>query len=210
MKYSRGQARTTVTLDEKTLSNLDLLAKLNRGISHAIQQACQPIETYYQPEGFKYDQERARWFEDIVAYAKKLNICEKSSSQKKIRKSVVIPPESLRSLNKMSKEKQIKRDHLFMGAINIDAKGSLKVVKLEIELKKKFLKEVLRPMYEQFIGESGRYFDEAWERRDPYCSYSTYVGYDFDPGMSSLGASWALEKDIETFEQEIHEMEELI
>jgi len=97
-----------------------------------------------------------------------------------------------------------------MAAINTDAMGCLKRVKFQINLKKKFLEDVLKPMRQQFVMKAEEYFDLAEEKSERYCSYTNYPEYDFDLGMSSLETDKTLEDDIRTFEKEIDELEGLL
>jgi hypothetical protein len=214
MKYSSGQARTTVNIDQKAFSNLEFLAKLhNSGIVGAISNAMHPISVRYEGR-VPSDDKHLRQCDKILDYAKRIEKGGEARPQKTIRKSIVIPGEDLRALNRFSKENDVKRDSIIISAVNIDAEACYEAVKYHIKLKKKFLKEVLKPVCDNFEDKIGHYFDLAYNKMEIYSSYNYQVYYDFDvfeAGMSSLSDGYfAFSESVQEFENDIARLEGLL
>jgi len=143
IKHRKDHTRTTLNLNEETISCLEFLSRLHGGIVWALNTALQPIRTYYEekeafnsPTWGKYHKERLGLILDL---AEKLECDQKTLRNKNKRKSIVISKRYLKYVNDISKKESIKRDFIIMAALSIEKKECYGSVKFELKLKKELL-----------------------------------------------------------------------
>lgn len=219
MRYPSDHVRTTLALDQKATEDLKFLEKYHKGIGRAIDQATRFFRPDYQSTYHFRDDSPVKVdrTDSILKYAKDLEAREKLSQcnkAAKVRKSIVIDKTNLALVNKISKEKKVKRDFIFISAIRHERDSSYGLLQFELKLKKDFVENVLKKITSDYETEMERYIQKLEKFMESKRVFDINVLYfwDIDCGLTTPYSTIheSLENAVRESEEDISEWGEIL